>query len=278
MVVKTVNPNIKPAVETWITLAWTQSAPPVVPNTPITNVNDLSVKTRQKIADTANKAWMTAEQVKAQLNKVWVTETNPVVPVAPITPVVPPVINPSTGMVDNSNIINSAKNSWQLNTEKWVTDFLNTPNPNARWNLITDLNKKAWTSKKNTKVIQPIEPIQAPISIEDWKTKGSTISWLEQLIESKYNTTLTNENWVLKGNIWWVNYQWNIDEAWNPIKTKAWGENPDDIYNMLSTGQTIPDTWVKTTKAYSTGKARYDIASKYNSYTEDQLYSAYVNW
>jgi hypothetical protein len=45
---------------------------------------------------------------------------------------------------------------------------------------------------------------------------------------------------------------------------------------MLSSGQTIPET-LKTSKVYSTAKARYDISSKYNSYTEDQLYSAYVN-
>jgi uncharacterized protein with gpF-like domain len=42
-------------------------------------------------------------------------------------------------------------------------------------------------------------------------------------------------------------------------------------------GQTISDTGIKTTKQYSTAKARYDITSKYVSMTEDQLYNAYVN-
>ena len=229
---------------------------------PVTNnVNDLSLETRQAIADKANEAWMTAEQVKAQLGKVWVTETNPVTPT--LIPTTTPVVNTPT---QTKPVINAPIDT-KTGAPVWEKPAITSTGAPI------NATPKATTPKTTTQ-----EPIQAPISYEDWKAKGSTISWLEQLIESKYNTVLTNENWVLKWNIDWIPYEWQIDKSWNAIKTKAGWENPDDIYNMLASGQTIPDTWVKTTKAYSTAKARYDIASKYTSYTEDQLYRAYVNW
>lgn len=130
---------------------------------------------------------------------------------------------------------------------------------------------------------QPEAPVTQPTtglpaSIQDWKAQGSNIADLERMIETQNNTTITNENGVLKGTIDGVEYQWNIDQQGNPIKTKVWWEDPNAIYQQLLAWQILPETWIKTTQAYSKAKARYDVASKYIWMTENQLYNAYVNW
>jgi len=126
--------------------------------------------------------------------------------------------------------------------------------------------------------IEEIKPAWLPQSIEEWKTQGSNIADLESMIETKYWTVATSKDWVLTANIEWVDYQWNIDAAWNPIKTRVWWESSQDIYTRLMAWEAIEDTWITQTPEYTNAKARYDIVSKYMWMTEDQLYSAYVGW
>jgi len=69
--------------------------------------------------------------------------------------------------------------------------------------------------------VQKVEQKALPTSIVEWKNQGSNISDLESIIESKYNTVASNDNGVLKASIDGVEYQWVIDDAGNPIKTKV---------------------------------------------------------
>ena len=240
------------------------------------NVKDLSLETRQAIADKAKAAWMTAEQVSTQLKKVWVNAPLPIQQT-------PEQIAAKTEAVNqNAPTQTTQAPVWfePIDTQTGAPVQAKAPEVWWAWVIWPQETIKQEPIKTTPTTIPKTEDtaIQAPISIEDWKAKWSTVPWLEQLLESKYNTTVTNENWVLKGNIWWVDYQWTIDSAWNPIKTKAWWENAQDIFSQLMMWQTLPETWVKTTPAYSKAKSRYDIANKYIWMTEDQLYSAYVNW
>jgi uncharacterized protein YoaH (UPF0181 family) len=81
---------------------------------------------------------------------------------------------------------------------------------------------------------------------------------------------------------WWVNeLVWNTykdEQRWDVKQLIEQGlNNADNIYKQISINWNIPEI-VKNTKPYTSAKARYDIASKYLGYTEDQLYNAYINW
>ena len=225
------------------------------------NVNDLDIKTRKAIRDKAVSSWMTADQVKDKLWKVWITETNPVTPVLeskqtiPVTPVtpVPPIKTPE---------IWGAGVMWP-----WVTE---TPPPSTTVKI---------EAKKETPVkTEEIKPTGLPQSIEDWKTQGSNISDLSSMIETQNNTTVINENWVLKGNIDWIDYQWNIDEAWNPIKTKIWWENVQDIFTQLQAWIELPDTWIKTTPEYKKAEKRFNDYSLYQNLTPEEFGVSLADW
>lgn len=234
--------------------------------------------TEQRNAILKQSEWMTTEQKQsfatdirsAQARESAKTSTKPVEVNTP-----PAIIDnvPSQNIEPTWNEDLIQQNRDKINANAWYTPeaIQNIPNNNIVDTPVTQTTPKTTTQ-------DTVESTPVPVSIADWKTQWSDIATLEQMIEEKYWTVAENNNGVLNANIWWVDYQWNIDDAWNPIKTKVWWENPDDIYNQLVSWQTIAETWVKTTKAYSTAKARYDISNKYSSYTEEQLYNAYVNW
>ena len=263
---------------------------------PTNNVNDLSLETRKAIRDKAISSWMTADQVKTQLEKVWITQTNPVVPVASTAPA--PI--PTAPVQQQAPAPAPASTPWQTTTQPWIKETVQaitpeqtlqqpatsqapvpapivTPTPITSTPKVKVPKEKLTPTQKVAEVTPPTD-LKAIQTVEDWKKQTWWWLWnLESWLEARYWTVATQEWDKVTALIWDKKYQWNLDEAGNPIKTELQIDNPDDIYNMLSSGQTIPET-LKTSKVYSTAKARYDISSKYNSYTEDQLYSAYVNW
>lgn len=133
------------------------------------------------------------------------------------------------------------------------------------WKIFKPINNT--TLQKNisdttTQVPKPVETpkptqtqVQTPnidwknISIEDWKKQ--TWWWmqnLEQLVENKY-WTIADIKWdTLTANIWWTNYQWKIDQAWNPIKTIA------------------PPTTIQP------------FINKYANASQDEIYNWFINW
>ena len=241
-----------------------------------------------------NAVWsLWQQEVNKRLADSWKQydpNTQSIVDITPQTPQTPENPNntqtnpvaPTTTPQDTTLI---QKNAGTNNAQVWhAPQDVNIPS----WNIVNDKNPpkiqtpQTPTTPQTTPKTQTSTPttsgITLPQTIAEWKKQGSDITTLEHMIESRYGTVAENKNGVLTANINGVPYQWNIDNAWNPIKTKVWWENPDNIYNKLATWQTLSDTWIKQTKEYSQAKARYDLSSKYLTMTEDQLYNAYINW
>lgn len=187
---------------------------------------------------------------------------------------------------------------WYDPTQVWIPwvnmatpQVVPPPTPQVATTWTTPQNPPIMTPQPVQQVVQPVatppqpttkaveqKPIEVPTSIDEWKKQGSNMWTLEQMIEKSYWTVATNKNGVLQANIWGVDYQWNIDQAWNPIKTKVWGEDPQLIFNQLMAWKKFDNTGIQTTPEYYKAKARYDIASQYMWMWEEQLYNAYLNW
>lgn len=221
----------------------------------------------QRAAILEQSEWMTTEEKQSFADKIRTAQDQQAIKdtSVPVQDVIPPVteVKTDTPPVETWVDVTPVIEPVEVKTE--------TPP------VVTDKITETKVEPPKIETVTDTAEVVAPQTIEEWKKQGSNITTLEDMIESKYNTVAENVNGVLTADIGWVKYQWNIDEAGNPIKTKVWGENADNIFAQLMAGQTIADTGIKTTKQYSTAKARYDIASKYVSMTEDQLYNAYVN-
>lgn len=239
---------------------------------------------QQKTAILDQSAWMSVEEKQVFADKIR-TAQGSTTPVAPTTQVdTAPVKANVVSDIPTAPVVETTP------TDSWTQDNVITNKLVDEWQL-PESQRENIPQKQTNITIEPIpkttptatieaEPVDlwAINTVEDWKKQ--TWGWmtnLEDWVESKYWTVASQQDWKLTANIWWVNYEWVIDEAWNPIKTKLWGENAWDIFAQLMAWQEIADTGVKTTKEYSTAKARYDIANKYIGMSEDQLYNAYVN-
>lgn len=215
-------------------------------NTTTTNAKPNVTDTQKKmLVDSARKNWVDA--TVNQLKDAWVTynkETWLNIPKQDDT-----TTKPITPEIDTRLDIIRDKPPYEIQETPWVK-YEQPAWYTEDW---VDLSK-IWT-------------------VEEWKQK--TWWWLSNLetwVESRYGTTATQQDWKLIANINWQNYEWTLDEAWNPIKKLiTW---PLDIYNNL-----LLWIWVdKNDPSYPQAKARYDIYSKYNWMTEQQFYDALVNW
>lgn len=167
------------------------------------------------------RGWLKNTTVWDAYNAIWKNGLNNNIWVdVPKTDTSSIVINPDTGRADNSNLINSANNSWQLNTDKGITDFLNTPNPNAKLDIIADLNKKTETTKITTWTEAPTDTglntkTDVPTDTFDtstlWKTWNA---WLDILSDtaSSLKTNLETELANLEQQKAWL---WTaLTETW----------------------------------------------------------------
>ncbi len=215
-------------------------------------------------------AWKIARENRLAAEKVGTpkvtNQTDQIDPVVPNTPA--PTITPKVD-VNTTEPIKTTPNI--RDTPEQGTKNIEKTTPT------TPVNNKT-TPRSSTINIKPSTTTPEE-DIALWKSRGSNINELDDIIEKKYWTVATiDETGALTADINWEKYKWIVNEAGDSIKTKVWWENPQDIFTQLLAGQDIPDTGIKTTPAYSSAKARYDMAKPYLSMTEDQLYTAYVNW
>lgn len=133
-------------------------------------------------------------------------------------------------------------------------------------------------------------------SVDEWKTQtGWWMDNLETWVESKYGSIATQENGKLVSTIWNDKYEWTIDEAWNPRKTKVWvvweeeakilaqkqleeAKNPENIYKTLQSWITITDSNILNSDEYKKTKQRFDKFTQYKDFNYKQFQTAFNEW
>ena len=244
------------------------------------NVIDLSIETRKAIRDKAISSWMTADQVKTQLGKVWITQTNPVVPVAKTPPApIPtaPINNPpsiaQTAQTIPTPIQPTQTTLIQPTQTAPIPAPIVTPTPIAP---ITKTPKEKVIPTQKVAEVKPPTDLKAIQTVEDWKKQTWWWLWnLESWLEARYWTVATQEWDKVTATIWDKKYQWNLDQAGNPIKTEIPViQTQDDLF------QTILGWW-QVDKNNQFYKEAYNNVQKYNFFkwmNENQLSSALKDW
>ena len=140
----------------------------------------------------------------------------------------------------------------------------------------------SWDMKEEPTIKEPskIDETWLPQNIQEWKEQWSDMTTLEEMIETKYNTVATQEDWKLKANIWWVDYEWNIDSAWNPIKTKIWQQElwAKDYLKQLIAWEDFTDPNIINTPQYKLAQKAYQKYDHFISLNEKQLSQALKEW
>ncbi len=145
-----------------------------------------------------------------------------------------------------------ASTARQYNTMMWDNSAArNTAIQNNNQNLQSNFTPEEIEMQKNSITSQsgvPSEVLTTEKSkentwggIDTWKASGSNPNDLSQEIERRYNTVVdyNKENNTYKATIWNDIYEWSIDEAGNPRKTKIGSVNDpekkkSEFQNMLS--------------------------------------------
>ena len=210
------------------------------------------------------------------VTKTWTMQPTPAPVQAPVVsqPAQQPVIQQPKTLTNTNNV------TWWL----WATAPWTTPKPtvNQPTNQPTPNLEKTtvqWPEGTTTTTKETPWQTQLPQSIEEWKNQGSNISTLEQMIEKQYGTVATNNNWVLSANIWGQNYQWTIDNAWNPIKTLApQSTNSNQILDTMLSGQQITDPNIKNSADYKTAIKSYGLINSLKLAWWTQITDAINSW
>ena len=152
------------------------------------------------------------------------------------------------------------------------------------------------TTTETTPTETPTTDLSKIQTVEDWKKQTSgSLTDLESWIEARYNTVANQQDWKITSTIWNEMFEWSIDDAWNPIKTKVWtvweaeskalaekqlqeAKNPENIYKNLQAGVTITDPEILNSTEYKEAKQRYNQFTKYKDFNDKQFQTAFNEW
>ena len=175
----------------------------------------------------------------------------------------------------NANLINPALESGQLNTEKWVQDFLNTPNPNANkppiWS-ISEIPKLNFPEESQKQQIQAPK-IEVKTAINE-ALNPKWQQWVDKALESWQDVKSKLDEWLKAGTIDQQTYNQAINYL-NQKNQQAWDikeqQNNDEnfIFEALQTGHNIKGT----TPAYNQALNRYNKMNYYKSLSDSQLWA-----
>lgn len=189
----------------------------------------------------------------------------------------------------NTETINQAEPT-QTITEVETTPEETTPEVKVNTPVVNEV--KTETVKEDTPVVKSntettapevkseTDEVWLPETIDQWKTRGSDMNTLEEMIETKYGTVAENVNGTLNAEINWIKYQWNIDEAWNPIKTKVQEESKtsNDYFTDMQMGVTETNPEIKNSVDYKAAQNRKLNLDKYSAMNANELQIVMGNW
>ena len=189
---------------------------------------------------------------------------------------------------DNENDPSNFSDQWNISKEL-NKEQIQDRNKNFSDQKIINENKEVWIeNKKNTDV---------PQTIAEWKKAWSDRNTLEEMIEKKYWTVAeySEKQDKITATIWEDKYEWNIDKAWNPIKTKVWNINEvenkkaefsqilasnskEEIKKYLVANSSYVEDFKPLIRESIKNKENQEFFNKYSSLGEEELYEEVKNW
>ena len=200
--------------------------------------------------------------------------------------------------------------AWTTTTQPTKTPWTTTTQPTTTQNNFeTEKNKAYDEYSKAISLTDAEKQQQADLSkvqtVEQWKQE--TWWWIQNLqswIDSRY-WTMSNIEWnKLKATINWEQFEWSLDNQWNPIRTSLWkaktpeqvqietdqnrqrvmwdfekllntSPTEDAIMNYVNQNKQFAEDFKWQLTTYFKSKANADFFRKYWTYTEKELLNAY---
>ena len=224
-----------------------------------------------------NKAYMASEAQK-NITPTQTTEKvgydSPVAKVAKEQPIEPVKEQPTPTMTNTredwyDSPVVKERTPEPIKTTPKDTSIIETT-PKGNWE-----NKGNWTPNTNANTETTVIN-----SIQSFKDAWGWLTNLDSLIECKYWVD-AQVNWdKVTATIDWIDYEWTIDEAWNPIKTEVWQtkQDPNTYFMEMMAWWSTADNKTKASAEYKNAEARFNKLNEFSSKTYQDLAYSMVVW